>query len=370
VTDVVIIGGGIAGLAAAASLASRARVTVIEQEPTLAFHTTGRSAAVFLVNYGGKASRPLAAASIEFLERPPQGAVDAPLLSPRGAIWIAAEHQLGLMEEMTRTATGSTALSIDRDKVLELVPLLNPEYVAGGLWEEDARDIDVAGLHQAFVRIARRDGAEILTGAPASSIERRQDGWTVVTPAGRLDCDAVVNASGAWGDRVAAMAGVAPVGLQPMRRTAFMVPGHPTHRDWPMVVDVGEGFYFKPDGVQILCSLSEENPSEPTDPQPRMEDVALAIERINEASSLGIRTVNSQWTGLRTFAPDREMVIGEEPAASGFFWLVGQGGSGIMSSPGYGALVASQVLGEPMPEALVKAGVDPSTTSPSRFRTA
>lgn len=147
-----------------------------------------------------------------------------------------------------------------------------------------------------------------------------------------------------------------------------MVPGSEELADLPMVVSVGHDWYFRPDGVQILCSLSEEKPSEPCDPRPEMEDVALAIDRINEATTLGIRTVNSQWTGLRTFSPDRDLVIGEDPTAPGFFWLVGQGGTGIMTSPGYGALVASQVLGERIPAALADAGVDPAVTSPARFR--
>jgi D-arginine dehydrogenase len=176
----------------------------------------------------------------------------------------------------------------------------------------------------------------------------------------------VVNASGAWGDVVAGLAGIEPVGLQPMRRTAFMVPGDGTYATWPFVVDVDQLFYFRPDGAQILCSLAEERPSPPVDPRPDMADVALAIERINGATTLDIRSVNSQWTGLRTFAPDREMVIGEEPTAPGFFWLVGQGGTGIQTAPAYGALVASQVLASALPPGL--SGIDPAITSPARFR--
>jgi D-arginine dehydrogenase len=153
-----------------------------------------------------------------------------------------------------------------------------------------------------------------------------------------------------------------------MRRTAFMVPGDEAYAGWPAVVDVDHRFYFRPDGVQLLCSLAEEEPSEPTDPRPRMEDVALAIERINEATTLGIRTVNSEWCGLRTFAPDRDRVIGEDPTAPGFFWLVGQGGTGIMTAPAYGALLASQVLGTDPPPGFAEAGVDPELTHPARFR--
>jgi D-arginine dehydrogenase len=255
---------------------------------------------------------------------------------------------------------------VDRDEVLRLVPKLRPESVGGGLYEPNAMDIDVAALHQAFVRIARREGAELRVSTPATGLARLGDGWRVSTPGGNIDCNAVVNASGAWGDVVAGLAGIEPVGLQPMRRTAFMVPGDRSYSGWPFVVDVDQLFYFRPDGAQLLCSLAEETPSEPLDPRPDMADVALAIDRINQATTLDIRSVNSQWTGLRTFAPDRELVIGEEPGAPGFFWLVGQGGTGIQTAPAYGALVASQVLESGHPPDLSE--VDPAVISPIRFR--
>jgi D-arginine dehydrogenase len=178
----------------------------------------------------------------------------------------------------------------------------------------------------------------------------------------------VVNASGAWADRVAVLADVAPIGMQPMRRTAFMVPGNEESSTWPMIVEANETFYFRPDGVQFLCSLAEEVPSEPMDARPRMEDVALAIQRINEATTLDIRTVSSQWAGLRTFSPDRDLVIGEDPTAPGFFWLGGQGGIGIQTSPAYGKLLSCLVTGEDLPTHFTEMGVDPSKTSPARFR--
>ena len=265
-------------------------------------------------------------------------------------------------------ASGAGSELLTGERAVELAPALRPEAVAAGLWEPSARDLDVAGLHQAFVRIARRHGTEIRTTASVTAIERKNSGWSVATGDETTSCAVVVNAAGAWGDQVAAMAGVEPVGLQPMRRTAFMVPGRDEYAHWPMVVDTDQRFYFKPDGVQILCSLAEEEPSPPTDPKPRTEDVALAIERINAATHLGIRTVNSQWTGLRTFAPDRELVIGEEPSAPGFFWLVGQGGTGIQTSPAYGSLLASLVTGQSLAGDLVQAGVDPERFSPRRFR--
>jgi D-arginine dehydrogenase len=367
-TDFAVIGGGIAGVSAAAHLAPHGSVALFESERALAFHTTGRSAAMFVANYGAEGSRPLGLASRAFLEDPPDGSVDAPLLSDRGLLWISDEMRLDRLRTIAAEGDALVAGSVlvDSDEILRLVPKLRPDRIAGGLYEPNALDIDVAALHQAFVRIARQAGAELRVSSPVTGLARLARGWQVSTPDGDIQCTAVVNASGAWGDVLAALAGIEPVGLQPMRRTAFMVPGDHTYARWPFVVDVEQLFYFRPDGAQLLCSLAEETPSPPLDPRPDMADVALAIERINEATTLDIRSVNSQWTGLRTFAPDREMVIGEEPTAPGFFWLVGQGGTGIQTAPAYGALVASQVLGSGMPPDL--SGIDPAVTSPARFR--
>ncbi len=368
VTDFAIIGGGIAGVSAAAHLAPHGSVILLESERSLAFHTTGRSAAMFVANYGADGSRPLCLASRTFLEYPPEDSADGQLLSDRGLLWVADEARFDRLRAIANDgeALDAGSVLVDRDEVLRLVPKMRPERVAGGLYEPNALDIDVAALHQAFVRIARKSGAELRVSSPVTGLARAGRGWRVSTPEGDVECTAVINASGAWGDVVAGLAGIEPVGLQPTRRTAFMVPGDRSYDGWPFVVDVDQLFYFRPDGAQLLCSLAEETPSPPLDPRPDMADIALAIERINEATTLDIRSVNSQWTGLRTFAPDREMVIGEEPTASGFYWLVGQGGTGIQTAPAYGALVASQVLGSGLPPDL--SGIDPAVTSPARFR--
>lgn len=370
-SDFVVVGGGIAGVAAAAHLAPHGRVTLLEMESSLAFHTTGRSAALYTINYGGPGSRPLSRAGQAFLESPPDGVTDQPLLSNRGNMWVARPEQMGQLREIARQGLESGAGSkvISPEGVIELAPMMTRELLGGGIFEASAKDIDVARLHQAFVRMLRRNGGSIETSRPVIGLKPRKGAWEVSTPGGTLECGIVVNAAGAWGDRVAAMAGVKPIGLQSMRRTAFMVPGSTEYSRMPMVANVAHDYYFRPDGTQLLCSLAEEYPDEPSDTRPRMEDVALAIERINEVTNLGIRTVNSQWTGLRTFAPDRDLVIGEEPTAPGFFWLVGQGGTGIMTSPAYGSLIASLATGMPLSPELVAAGVDPEVTSPARFRT-
>ena len=369
-TDFVVVGGGIAGVSAAAHLAPYGSVLLLEAETTLAFHTTGRSAALFILNYGSEGFRPLTKASQSFFENPPEGTTDAPLLEDRGLLWIATADQLDGLRQIAEegVATGVGSEFIDGDAVTALVPSIRRDVVEGGLFEPSAKDIDVAALHQAFVRIIRTNGGDIRTSSPVTGLERNGSGWLVTSGTATFACDVVVNASGAWGDEVAALAGIEPLGLTPMRRTAFMVPGDESYSRWPLVADADQQFYFKADGTQILCSLAEEEPSEPGDPRPRMEDVAMAIDRINNATRLGIRTVNSEWTGLRTFAPDRDLVAGEEPTAPGFFWLVGQGGTGIQSAPAYGALVASLVMKENLPDELLAAGIEPSVTDPRRFR--
>lgn len=370
VTDFVVIGGGIAGVSAAAHLASYGSVTLLEMESNLAYHTTGRSAALFVINYGAQGTRPLARASRAYLESPPDGSTDTQLLSERGLLWAGTEDQLDGLAEIAAEGeladAGSTLL--DADEVLSIVPTLRAEVIAGGLLEPFAFDIDVGALHQSFVRLARAKKTSIVTNAPVSEVTRSGHSWRIAAGGESYVTDVVVNAAGAWGDIVASMAGVEPVGLRPLRRTAFMVPGHPDYSDWPMVVAADQSFYFKPDGAQLLCSLAEEEQDEPGDPRPRMEDVALAIERINATTNLGIRTVNSQWTGLRTFAPDREMVIGQEPTVDGFYWLVGQGGTGIQTSPAYGRLLADLVIDGAPSSSLIDAGVDAAVTSPDRFR--
>jgi D-arginine dehydrogenase len=369
-TDFAVIGGGIAGVSAAAHLAPHGSVILLEAESSLAYHTSGRSAAMLVEDYGSDGARPLVKAARPFLEDPPQGSTDSPLLSDRAVLWISRRGHLDTLEKQAAEAQerGARCVLLSPSEAIEHVPLLREEWLDGALYEPSGADIDVAGLHQAFVRIARGHDAEIRTDVRVNAIERKAGKWLVNAGGDRVEAGAVVNAAGAWGDQVASLAGVDPIGLQPMRRTAFMVPGSEVSSGWPMVVESEERFYFRPDGVQFLCSLAEEVSSEPMDARPRMEDVALAIERINEATTIGIRTVNSQWTGLRTFAADRDLVIGEDPTAPGFYWLVGQGGIGIQTSPGYGRLLACLATGTDLPAHFIEAGVDPETTSPERFR--
>jgi D-arginine dehydrogenase len=266
-------------------------------------------------------------------------------------------------------AINPTIREITVDEAARLFPPLRTEGLARAVLEPDSADIDVAALHQTFVRGFRRAGGTIVTGDPVRALEPDGDGWRVRHDGGEHHADVVVNAAGAWGDLVAASAGVAPVGLRPLRRTVFMVRSpYPDSAPWPLVADAEHGWYLKPDGPQFLCSLADETLSDPCDAKPLEEDVALAIERINAATTLGIRSVASTWAGLRTFAPDRAMVIGPDPLAPSFVWLVGQGGTGIQTAPGVGRLIADLVLtGRPGPT-FDGTGLDLAALAPDRFR--
>lgn len=369
--DVVVIGGGIAGVSAGHFISASGRsVVLVETEQALAHHTTGRSAALYFGSYGHATVRPLSRASHGFLHSPPGDLVEAPLLSPRGALTVARPHQLATVDDAVETgsALGVTVERLSPEAAAELVPVLRTDLLAAAAWEPGAADIDVAALHQAFVRGMRREGAEVRTGAPVTGLSRAGGRWHVDGPGGQVECETVVNAAGAWCDVVASMAGVPPIGLVPKRRTAFMVPGDPEWSRWPLVADADHDFYFKPDGVQLLCSPGDETPTEPSDARADPLDVALAIDRINEATTLGIRTVRSAWAGLRSFAPDGGMVVGFDPSVDGFLWLAGQGGTGIQTAPAAGMLAADLVGGGPMRPELAGHGVDPGALSVDRLR--
>ena len=291
-----VIGGGIAGVSAGYALAAAGcPVTLLETEGTLAAHSTGRSAAVYFENYGAIANRGLTRASRRFFDSPPSGLVDHSLLSPRGALWIGAPEQEASLRTLLAASEESSTPGrwLGPARAQTLVPVLRPEYLGGAVLEPEALDLDVAGLHQAFVRGLRREGGEVRLSSPVTKLSRDNSHWKIEMGADRLMADMVVNAAGAWGDVVGEMAGASPVGLVPMRRTAFMVPGDQAYRHWPLVCDADNQFYFRPDGTQLLCSLAEERVSAPEDARPDERDIALAIDRINTATTLDKRMTAS-----------------------------------------------------------------------------
>ena len=348
--SVVVVGGGIAGASAAWALAAGgARVVLVEQEAQAGHHATGRSAAVTNETVGHPVVGALARAGRPFLDTPPRGFVDHPLLTPRGLLWIAEDPS------SLDALTSAVAQRVGTDEVRRLVPELRPGWAAaGGVFEPEARTIDVAALLQGYLRGLRRLGGEVSTGRRVTGLSRSSRGWTVELggtndePA-EVRCDVVVNAAGAWGDVVAEAAGVEPIGLAPLRRTACIVavPGGHDVTHWPLVMDAGGSFYAEPEPGGLLLSPADETPSEPGDASPDEIDVALALDRLWEATTLPVRSVRRAWAGLRTFAPDRVPVAGFAPDAPGFYWLVGQGGGGIKTAPALAALVAADVAGAP-----------------------
>ena len=372
-TRVAVIGGGIAGVSAAHYLLEvrpDAHVLLLEMEANLAHHTTGRSAALLLENLGTSSVRALCAASLDFLRETPEDLVDTPLLSRRPVLHVGTEDKDESVDRMLvagRESATTPTIEVDVDEAMRLFPPLRRERIHRAIVEPDSADIDVGALHQAFVRGFRRAGGQIATSTRVDAATPDGDGWRLDTTDGPVGADVVVNCAGAWGDVVATTAGVEPVGLQPMRRTAFMVdgPGLDT-TGWAFVGDIDLDWYLRDDGPQMLCSLAEENPSDPCDPKPEEVDVALAIERLNEATTLDIRSVNSAWVGLRTFAPDRSMVIGPDPNQPTFVWCVGQGGTGIQTAPGAGQLTAELAVGVGLSPAF--GGLVLDEVRPGRFR--
>ncbi len=371
IADVAIVGGGIAGASVAWELVRRgARPVLLEAEREPGTHSTGRSAAVLTETTGPPVVRALAAASRSFLAQPPGGFTDVALSRPRAVLWIATSaHRRLLAERATRwRAQGAVIDALDGEAARRLVPRLRVGYVAAAALERAGLDLDVDAILHGFLRCARRAGATVRTGARVTAIARQGSGWRVTAAGGMtVDAPVVVNAAGAWADTIAGMAGVEPVGLVPMRRTAFVFPPPPGDdvAPWPLVMAADESFYVKPGAGLLLASPCDESPSDPGDARADELDVAIGVDRVHAAFDLQVRGVRRAWAGLRTFAADRAPVVGADPDHAGFVWLAGQGGYGIKTAPALGALAAAAALGEPPPQPLSGWVAD---LSPLRFR--
>jgi D-arginine dehydrogenase len=247
--------------------------------------------------------------------------------------------------------------------------VLKPGYVGGAVLDPDCMDIDVNSLHQGYLRGLKARGGELRTDAALEGLERRNGSWGAATKAGAFQGRVIVDAAGAWGDEVAALAGVEPVGITPKRRSAilFQPPAGIDTRNWHSVIDVDEQFYFKPDAGRIMASPADETPMPPCDVQPEELDIAILIDRLEQAADLPVRRIENRWAGLRTFASDKTPVVGYDAKTEGFFWLVGQGGYGIQTAPGISRLVASLVRGKGVPADMAELGVSEQALSPARF---
>lgn len=367
--DVIVIGAGMAGVSAAALLSEDRRTAVVERESQPAYHSTGRSAALFSATYGAEPVRALSRASHAFFTAPPAGFAGAPLVRRRGSLIAARADQAEAFAEIANAAdvAGSIRM-LTTDQALALCPILRPEHAAFAVIEDDSADVDVHGLHQGYLRSLRANGGLLLTDSPVEALTFVRGRWRVRAGDHDLVAPVVINAAGAWADQVADMAGVQTVGLQPMRRTAVMVdpPEGLAIDDWPMVIDAEEAFYFKPDAGLLLLSPADETPIEPCDVQPEAWDVAVAVDRVETATTLKVRRVRHKWAGLRSFVADRVPVVGFAPKADGFFWLAGQGGYGIQTAPAMALAAASLVRGMPLPDVLTEAGLDLCALSPAR----
>lgn len=368
--DVAVIGGGIAGATAACHIAKTRSVVLLEQERELARHTTSRSAAIYLEYDGGSVFQRLNRASRAFFDVA-HDELDAPLLDPLPVMSVGDESMRAEFERQigeARELTPDVRL-VEGPELLRMCPVLRPDRLTCGMLESSAASLDVMALHQLYVRRAVDRGAEVWRSSKVLAIADLKSGWKLATASGDLSADLIVNAAGAWGDEVAQMAGVEPVGLTPMRRTAFTTRIDHDPSSWPFIYApaVDNHCYFKPEaGNQLLCSLADETPSEPCDARAEEIDVALAIHNINSLTTLGIRSVASSWAGLRTFAPDRAPVYGRDDNNLRFIWLVGQGGWGIVSSPAAGWIAAAAANCDPFPSRLSDIGLVEADLAPRR----
>ena len=362
--DVLIVGGGIAGASLGARLAGPQRVLLIETEDLCGRHSTGRSAAFWEASLGAGPARRLTFASKPMFDAGWPGS-STPLLRRRGTVHLTGPH--GDRIEGADELTGEHALTyLDRAELDRMIPGLRDQWT-GAWYEHSCADIEVAAFHAACLQAIRSGGGTVRTDSALRSARGTGDGWDVETTAGPIRSGLLVDAAGAWADDVAARCGVAPIGLQPRRRTVVQLRvGREGLRDLPLVTDLHTSFYFKGEGDRsVWVSPLDETPVDPCDAAPEEIDVAIAIDRFERAVDWPVEAVERKWAGLRTFAPDRMLTLGFDPVEPGFFWCAGQGGMGIQTAPAASLLCAVLIRGEELPKEL--AGIDPNDFSPARF---
>lgn len=346
--DFLVIGGGISGASVAYDLTKAGSVLVLEAETSLGYHSTGRSAALFTRNYGGPVVRQINAASAPFFASPPDGFCDAPLLTPRGALTVADADSLDRLPPLLMLSEpGEAVIEITPREALDLAPYLRPDRIAGAVFEANVTDIDVAGLHQGYLKGTRQRGGTIATGEPVTALLRQADIWEVTTPNRTYRTKIIVNAAGAWADEIGTLAGAQRIGLVPMRRTGIIVDA-PDGLDLtasPAVDFAASGAYIKPDAGKLMASPGDATPTSPQDVRPEELDIAHLAHWIETETLIPVRRISHSWAGLRSFVPDEAPVVGFDGNIPDFLWLAGQGGYGIMMAPALAKLAAGLVLG-------------------------
>ena len=358
--DIVIVGGGIAGASLGAEVAGKRRTLIIEAEQHCGYHSTGRSAAFWLESYGGPDVGLLTSASRAFLDRPPEEFAEAGFLFSRGAVHLSDG-------DWPEVPAGVAARRLARDELELLVPGIRPRWTRG-LLEPGCADIDVAGLHGAYLRTFRRLGGTVATSSRLRVAQFLGGRWTItLEDDSTIRAAILVDAAGAWADPVAEASDIEPIGIAPKRRTMVQLRvGRPVPRGMPLVDDAAGSFYFKGESeASIWLSPHDEIATDPCDAAPEEVDVATAIDRFEGAVDWPAERVERKWAGLRSFAPDRLPVYGFDSRARGFFWCAGQGGFGIQTAPAAAKLAASILLDE-APDPMV-AHIDSSIYAPSRF---
>lgn len=369
--DFLIIGGGIAGASLAYWLAPHGRVIVLERESQPGYHSTGRSAAQFIASYGPPQVRALSLGSLPFLQNPPAGFSPVPILRRRSTLTIAKPGQEALLAEAWASlqSVSTTGELLSPETACAMVPVLRPEQLIGAVHEPDSYDIDVNALHQAYLRGMRQHGGQLLTDANVTHIQHESVNWRVQAGKHWLTSPILINAAGAWCDAVAEMAGVAPIGLVPMRRSAFTFqpPKGTNIGNWPLVIAADHSFYFKPDAGALMGSPANAEPTTPQDVQAEELDVAMGMFHIEVATHMPVKPVR-RWAGLRSFVPDGDLVGGFASDVPGFFWCAAQGGYGIQTSAAMGQACAALVRGQALPAPLQQLGLTQPQLSPQRLQ--
>ncbi len=369
--DFLVIGAGISGAAAAYELAAHGSVAVLEAESRPGYHSTGRSAALYTRHFGGPTVRKLTAASLPFFSNPPAGFAEHALLTPRGGLTVANSEQRGEIDaQLELGAKDGSIIELTPAQALQCAPFLKADSIAFAAFEEKILDMDVAAIHQGFLRGLKARGGQLVCDAPIARLERIGRAWHAASDNTLVRAPIAVNAAGAWADKLAALAGAAPVGLVPKRRTAIQIdlPNGTDTRSWPAVDEAGYGCYVKPETGRVMASPADATPSEPCDAQPEDYDVAVIADWLERRTTIPVRRINHKWAGLRSFVADESPVAGFDDRVPGFFWLCGQGGYGIMLAPTLGRAAAQLIVHGSLPADLTDAGVTSAELAPERCR--